>query len=145
MKRGFIAIISILAVVFAIYMDFSKKSETSVKRDSESIYQDAYDSGYNIGYDRGREVGYEAGYDDGASYGWFDDIANPASYLEDEAVDYVRKYCEWHPEEAMTIIEAYQSGIPAFEGDPVPSYQEYLEAIESLKYFYIYFYNREYE
>ena len=113
-------------------------------------YEDGYDEGYFYAmikfedyYDRGYENGYDEGYWEGSQNGWIDHIEEPGRYLEEEAVHYARQYSEWHPEEAMTIIHSYQSREP-IDGT-LPSYEEYLEAIESLYRFYEYFYCAMYD
>ena len=112
-------------------------------------YQGTYDDGFEDGYDEGYfdamikfedyyDHGYEDGYWEGSQNGWIDNIVEPGIYLEDEAVHYARQYSEWHPEEAMAIIDSYQTKVP-IDGT-LPSYYEYLDAIESIVRFYEYFY-----
>ena len=126
-------------------------------------YEGTYDEGYSEGYDDGYsdakfemeylieeysdryDIGYDDGYWEGSREGWIDHLEEPGRYFEDEAVHYARKYSEWHPEEAWMIIEAYHNNEPLPEESAVPSEQDYLEAIDSLIYFYDYFYSARYE
>lgn len=126
---------------------------------SES-YQDAYDSGYACGYDDGwvdgatdsdlqwfsyvddvRAEEYDSGFSEGYRAGF-----NSFAWLaEDDAVDYAKSHGGWHPEEAWMIIEAYQNNAPFYSDDSLPSEQDYLDAIQSLIFFYDYFYSAKYE
>ena len=110
---------------------------------SKETYDDAYEDGYNDGYsdaefemeDRLQDW-YDFGYDEGQMDGHL---------LEEEAIEYVREHCDFHPEEAMEVIEAYHDNKPFWGDDSPPSHEEYLEAIESLYLFYEYFYCAMYE
>ena len=111
--------------------------------DAESEMQYLIEEEFLDGYDIGRDDGYDIGYDDGyweAEYEY-----NDYGWLEDEAVHYARKYSEWHPEEAMWVIESYQNKEPFWQDGSPPSHEEYLDAIESLIRFYEYFYCAMYE
>lgn len=87
----------------------------------ESTYSYSYEDGYEDGYNDGQEEGYDNGYWEGYSEAEsdFDNI------IEYDAVHYAREYSEWHPEEAMCVIDAYRRGEAVTEAD-------YNEAIESL-------------
>ena len=123
-------------------------------------YEEGYADGYNDGYSDaefeigclvedefqdGYEAGYEDGYDDGSVEGWINNIEDPGRYFKEEAVHYASEHSEWHPEEAWYIIEAYHNNEPFYENGSPPSKQDYLNAIDSLIYFYEYFYGRHYE
>lgn len=125
----------------------------------ESAYNDAYEDGYNdavelygsdydIGYENGYDIGYEDGYDDGHEEGikndWTENIVEIARYFEVEAVHYVGENANWHPEEALTVIESYQNNESFYSDGSTPSEQDFLDAIESLIYFYRYFYDGAY-
>lgn len=114
---------------------------SDAKFEMECLIEEEYLGRYDSGYDNG----YWDGYLEGSREGWIDRLEDPGRYLEDEAVHYARKYSEWHPEEAMVIIEAYQNNEPLPDENSVPSKQDYLEAIDSLIYFYDYFYSARYE
>ena len=118
-------------VVFAITMGLSACSLDPYKSD----YDEGYDFGYEVGYDYGYERGYEDGYDEGKLDG---------SALEEEGIHYAREHSGWSPEEAMYVIEAYQTGKSCWKDGSLPSHEEYLDAIESLIYFYDYFYSVKY-
>ncbi len=124
-----------------------------------SCTQEGYNAGYEDGYSDGysdAEVemeylldeefldGYDWGYDDGyweaekeySDYGWL---------LEYEAMHYAREQTGWNPEEAWMIIEAYQNNEPFYVDGSCPSEKDYLDAIETLIYFYDYFFSKRYE
>lgn len=132
-----------LTVLFATLMVLCSLSACSVE-----TYEDGYRDGYS---DAEFEMGYlaeeefQAGYDIGYDVGYYEAEKEYSYYgwLEDEAIHYARKYSEWSPEEAMWVIESYQSKKP-IDGT-LPSYEEYLDAIESLYRFYEYFYYAMYE
>lgn len=98
-------------------------------------YKSDYDEGYDYGYDYGYERGYEDGYEEGKLDG---------SVLEEEGIHYAREHSGWSPEEAMYIIDAYQNDKPFWKDGSPPSHKDYLEAIESLIYFYDYFFSAKY-
>lgn len=117
-------------------------------------YEDGYEDGYADGYSTAESdmqylmeeeflYGYDIGYDDG--YREAEDEYNDYGWLEDEAIHYAREYSEWSPEEAMSVIEAYQNNEPFWQDGSPPSHEEYLDAIESLIRFYEYFYCAMYE
>ena len=116
-------------------------------------YEDGYIEGYSDGYSAAEsdmeylsEEEFEDGYDIGYEDGYFDaeDEYSDYDWLEHEAAHYAREYSEWHPVEAMEIIDAYQNNEP-LDGDGIPSEEEYLDAIESLYRFYEYFYCAMYD
>ena len=126
----------------------------------EGTYDEGYSEGYDDGYSDGKfdmqsdvedgildgyDTGYHDGYCEGRDYGWIDNAEEIGRYFEEEAVDYALDHSEWHPEEAWMIIEAYQNNEPLHEGGSTPSRQDYLDAIDSLIYFYDYFYSARYE
>lgn len=109
-----------------------------------SDYREGHENGYSEGYEQGYKWGYDDGYrygkEDGFTEGYDEAKSEYGDYesLEMDAVDFVRKHSEWHPEEAIYIIEAYRNG-----GDYcgyVPTKEDYDDAIESLSKFYEYFY-----
>lgn len=117
----------------------------------EDGYAEGYDYGYDYGYEKGYETGlddapdayfaYEEGFEDGFEEGYVD-----IRGIEDSAVHYARKYSEWHPEEAVWVIDAYRNGecLDEWEDSP-PTKEEYEDAINSLYHFYMYFYSGMYE
>ena len=125
----------------------------------KGTYEEGYADGYDEGYSDaefemeylmedefldGYDIGYDDGYDEGSDDGWVDNIDEIGWFFEEEAVHYAREHSEWHPEEAMGIIEAYQNREPLYD-NAIPNEEEYLEAIESLYRFYEYFYCAMYE
>ena len=126
--------------------------------DEDVAYIDYYGAGYSAGwvdgkteadlqwtdygdemYAQGFEEGYQACYEDDEA------SASAASNLEWEAVDYAREKSGWSPEEAWCVIEAYQNNEPWYQDGSAPTAQDYSEAIDSLIYFYEYFYGGHYE
>ena len=79
---------------------------------------------------------YEAGYDE--AYGDFEDI------IQYKAIKYARNFSEWHPEEAMCIIDAYESG-DFYYGSATITEEDYKEAVASLYHYYAYFYSSMYK
>ena len=126
------AMIAVLAVLFC-----------SMSACGPRTYEDAYDEGYNDGYsdaefkmDDKCQEWYDFGYDDGQRDG---------EWLEYKAIHYAREQTGWSPEEAMMIIDAYRNSEPFWEDGYPPSYEDYLDAIDTLMYFYDYFYSRMYK
>ena len=138
MKR-FISIIALFAFSVCLlscshkgsYEDGYADGYSDAKSEMQYLMEEEFLDGYDIGYDDGYRKAEEE-YDD---YGW----------LEHEAIHYARKYSEWSPEEAMSVIEAYQNKEPFWQDGSPPSHDEYLDAIESLFRFYEYFYCAMYE
>ena len=128
-----IVIISLLAVAFAIYVDFTHQNNSG----DEEIRT------YDTGYEEGKSIGYDIGYDDGYNMG-YEEGKNLISESEDDATKYAKRFSEWHPEEAMMIIDAYENNEP-FLGDSPPSENDYRNAIQSLYHFYEYYYCGMYE
>ena len=106
----------------------------------ESEYENGYDDGYRDAKAELSEYGYEMyqkGYDE-AYTKFVDEI------IYHEAVRYARGFSDWHPEEAMGIIECYERGDHYYGGTPITE-EDYLQAVKSLYYYYAYFYNALYE
>ena len=111
----------------------------------DDSYYDGYGEGYDEGYEEGLVYGYDCGHDDGVYYDWDDNIGEIGRYFEDEAVYYAKDQSGWRPEEAWMLIEAYQNNEPFYQDGSPPSEQDYIDAIDSLMYFYDYFYSKIYE
>jgi flagellar biosynthesis/type III secretory pathway protein FliH len=94
-------------------------------------YSEGFDDGYGEGYEEGRDYGYELGRED------FDRIES----IVDDAVSRAKTYSEWHPDEALEIIYCYENKEAFWDNGSPPTYDEYLDAIDSLYGFYEYFYN----
>lgn len=128
---------AILSVIAILLCCLSSCGKSDYARDREAKEEAIYQRGY--------EDGYDEGYFDGSDDGWMYNIEEPGRYLEEEAVDYARKQSGWTPEEAWMLIDAYQNQEPWYEDGSVPSEQDYLDAINSLIYFYDYFYSKKYD
>lgn len=112
----------------------------------EDGYEEGHADGYLEGYDEGYDEGYEEGYDHGYDYAQYDiSIDDILAEAEHEASKYASREGNWHPEEAWGVIEAYHNHEPFYENGSPPSYQDYLDAINSMIYFYEYFYGGHYE
>lgn len=124
MKRYFF----VIAVIAILICGLSSCGKSDYVRDQEAKEEAIYQRGYEDGYDEGYFYGYEDGYNDGES-----DIVI-------EAIFYAKEKGGWHPEEAWMIIEAYRNKEPFYEDGSSPSKQDYYEAIDSLIYFFEFFY-----
>ncbi len=120
-----------LCMLFTISLFSCEKQETS-NDDYNEGYDAGYEDGLDEGYDEGHWEGYKEGY--GEAYCRFEEIA-----LLD-ASRYAEEYGGWHPEEAMDIIDAYESGGLAF-GYMTVTEEDYKKASKSLYLYYEYFYN----
>lgn len=121
---------------------------------TQGAYESSYQEGYSDGYSAAEiemeyllEEEFLEGYDLGYEEGYWDAKQEYSDYweLEQEAIHYAREYSEWSPEEAWMVIEAYQNNEPFHVDGSSPSKEEYLDAIDSLIYFYDYFYSRKYK
>ena len=125
---------------------------------TQEYYEDGYELGYEHGYREGcsdTEIEMEYlldeefidGYHWGYQEGYKEAEIEYSDYreLEEKAIRYAREYSEWTPEDALVIIEAYYHNEPFNEDGSPPSKEDYLGAIDSLLYFYDYFYSRKYE
>lgn len=139
---GIPLVLAVVAFFGQISLNTSKANQTNDKeyRTYDAGYEEGlsvgqengYDEGYNEGYNNGYEIGRDERYD----FGW---------YFEEKAIDYVREHNQWHPEEALMIIEAYQNNEPFYQDGSPPSEHDYNDAIESLMLFYDYFYSSKYK
>ena len=134
-------IVLIALGIWGTVREFSRPPITNVDDSYYEGYNDVYDEGYNDGI----ELGYNEGHHDGIYYDWEENIDEIGSYFEQEAVYYDKDNGGWHPEEAWEIIEAYQNNEPFYSDGSQPSKQDYMDAINSLIYFYDYFYSERYE
>lgn len=158
MYKRYLLYIGIAALV-ALYIIFG----------ISDMYGDSYDRGYIDGFSKAEadgqyyaeqeyKIGYEEGYSDGLnahsedSYSDFDADAYWAEYkvyaanhFGHEAESYASIESEWHPEEALMIIECYENNEYSEECGSVPTKQDFLDAVYSLMCFYDYFYGSRYE
>ena len=122
----------IFIAVFVAAIIFCCTSTPLNSNDSGEDYTEEYDAGFHDGYD----FGYDEGFD--AAYSRFESAVNH------DAIFFVNETCEWHPEEAVCIIEAYENG-EGYYGDYQITEKDYKDAVESLCRYYGYFYSRLYE
>jgi hypothetical protein len=118
-------------------------------------YEDGYADGYSDGYfDAETEMQYQLeeefldGYDWGYEEGYWEAEKEYSDYgwlLEFDAMHYAREQTGWQPEEAWMIIEAYQNNESYYVDGSSPSEEDYLDAIDTLIYFYDYFFSKMYE
>ena len=136
MKKYF-AILSALAILLCCLSACVGKSDYAREKEAkeEAIYQRGYDAGYEDGHWEGYDNGYDEGYYDGERDG---------EWLVDKAIFYAGEKGGWHPEEAWMIIEAYRNKEPLY-GDSIPSEQDYEDAVNSLIFFFDYFYSKNYD
>lgn len=129
-----------LILAMCVFLCFALTScESESESEIESAYLSGYDDGYSLASDIMLEYGrnrYAAGYDEA-----YNDLKWIA---DDNAVHYAREHSKWHPEEAMCVIDAYESGNYYYGKDPITE-KDYKEAIKSLYYYSSYFYYEMYE
>lgn len=130
-------LIFIAAVVAAIIFCCTS---TPSKSDESEEYSDDYTVEYDKGFDAGYDFGYDFGYDEGFDAA-YSDFENAVSR---DAIFFVRETCEWHPEEAVCIIESYENG-EEYYGNYQITEKDYKDAVESLCRYYDYFYSQLYE
>ena len=108
----------------------------------ESLYDEGYEEGSSSGYDKGYDEGHDDGYNDGYNNGYDEGYSEALTYFESiieyDAIHYARENSDFHPEEALCIIDDYENGTPVTEED-------YNEAIESLYRYCEYLYYKEYD
>lgn len=95
-------------------------------------YELTVDEKIEVARKAGYKEGFEDGFDEGSVYGWEDRMGEVAEYFVDGATEYAISNSGMHPEEALYILD---------EGGTA---EELSDAIGSLYYFYLYFYNSEY-
>ena len=124
-----------LLVALIVFVAFSTLSCAS-----PSGYEEGYDDGYSAAKEKFSEHGYEMyqkGYDE-ATGDFVDGI------IEWRAIRYAKENGGWHPEEAMCIIDAYESGSMFYGKTPITE-KDYKDAIKTLYYYYEYFYGNHYD
>ena len=111
--------------------------------EQEQTYEDGYIDGYSDGRYDAKEAAsdhsfemYKEGYDEA----YIDFVE---SVICGEAVHYAVEHGGWHPEEAMSIIDAY-NGQWSYGELPITE-KDYKDAVSSLYYYYDYFYNAQYQ
>lgn len=116
----------------------------SVGSKDTSQQSEDYRRGYANAMDQCDQMCEEAVQDFIDDIEYTDTYNDVALMLEENAIHYVREACEWHPEEALCIIQAYERGEKYYGSYPITA-EDYQEAIHSICRFYNYFYEREYE
>ena len=99
----------------------------------------AYESGYHSGYSEGYDAGFEDGYDD-----CYYDRPDAASFIYDAATaaeGYVFDKTGMSAEDAFWNINQYLHPDP--KEDSV-SWQEYMDSIDAIEWYYNYFYAQIY-
>lgn len=127
-----------------------------------SCQSEQYDDGYWHGYDAGYEAAIEEmGYDEASSddfdawygereaydQGKIDGMQTVYRILKKEIFDvcsYSINDSPWSAYEASQIVGVVHGFLVNPEGEPMPTQQEYKEAVETLFHFYMYFETREY-
>lgn len=108
--------------------------------ESEDSYLNVYEDGYydaSVEFSEHSHEMYEEGYKEA-----YRDFSEGIIWYE--AIHYARQFSEWSPEEAMCVIDAYESGTLYYGSLPITE-QDYKEAVESLYHYYEYFYNAMYK
>jgi hypothetical protein len=97
----------------------------------EEAYREGYDAGYYDGYEEGRHTGLDIGYEEGLEDSEkADDLASEI----EAAYDYAREQTGWSVYEAWNNIGLYHDVYDS-NGHPLPTYEEYMQSIETLVYF----------
>lgn len=136
MKKLYAVILAVIVLLCCLAVYTGSSIRTAEKEKKETYFEDGYNKGYNDGYD--------AGYDEGSFYG-YEDGRNEIEWAEEEAIFYAKENGGWHPEEAWMIIEAYRNKEPFYSDGSIPSEQDYNDAVNSLIYFFEYFYSKNYD
>lgn len=116
----------------------------SVKDESMPAQSADYQQGYADAMDQCEQLCEDA------VQNYIDDIKHTDTYadvallLQEDAVDYVREGCDWHPEDALCIVRAYEKG-EKYYGSHLITEEDYQEAIRALCRFYSYFLDQEYK
>lgn len=99
----------------------------------------AYESGYNSGYSEGYDAGFDDGYEDCRENR--SDISDYIEKAASAAEDYAAENAGMTAEEASWILDQYLYPDPAEEA---VSWQEYMDALDALRWYHNYFYTQVY-
>lgn len=131
--RKLASLIIAVTFVFALVGCFSAS-------EYDEEYDQGYEAGYKVGYTAGSEDGYIEGYNEAEEYYEFrpsreyDDGPGVELWeVEEEASWYAYEKSGLSAYEAAQIVGTYLDGGNDF------THEEYLQAVESLMYFYYYF------
>lgn len=109
-----IAVVSLLAIAGAIYLDFTSDPQNHEKE------MRTYDTGYEDGISIGKEIGYDEGYDEG----YFDGMQKAPGKIESRVYDDIWDLCKEiedkygiHPEEAIQILANYADDTEAINAE----------------------------
>ena len=116
----------------------------SIKCQDTSRHSDGYLQGYADAMEQREEQCEDAIQNFVDNIKCTDTYGDVALMLQEDAIDYVRETCDWHPEEAIYIIQAYESG-EKYYGSHLITEADYHEAIRTLCRFYSYFLEQEYK
>lgn len=114
----------------------------------DGAFDEGYDEGYYEGYDEAFNESYNNGYNEGYDEGFYEGYCAGLEEIYTsfhEAERYASNNGGWHPEEAVVVIESYINNKPFYEDGSSPSKRDYELAVDSLIYFYEYYYSSKYE
>lgn len=131
MKKVLALLLVLVSVLFLC--SCGDYDETDLRTERGRGYEDGFDAGYDEGSSEGYREGYQEGYDEG-----FDDGREEERETQWSAESYARSKSGWNPEEALGIIDDYKAGSSEYLGY-VPTWSDYMAAIDSLYYFYEYY------
>lgn len=167
--------ILLMLLLLPIFLLAGCADDYAVQSAYDKGYDIGYDNGHADGYYEGENYGYSRGFENGVEEGRYDEQeAHECEYsywdLEnafDDGYRYAIENCfddsdlmwkiceaaehsaadfsEWHPEEALDIIECYRLQEPFWEDGSAPSHEDYESAVDCLVEFYHYFYSARWQ
>ena len=126
-----------MCAILCLSLSSCERSIYAMEQDAKR--EAAYNEGYDVGYEEGQWDGHTDGWHEGYDEGHKDACADFEEIINYDAVFYAKEYSEFHPEEAMQIIELYESE------EAIITESEYKEAVKSLFYYSKYFYHDLYK
>lgn len=142
MKKIFWIVFVCLVLFFVIYPVFfddeKPAAETSTQHLADVVEPNMLEYDYYTGYEDGYERACEEIREEVSKElsVFLPDFLNE---IEHEATDFACEASDCHPEDALCIIEDYVNQ-RAVHCNRVPTYSEFLDAVNSLMSFYDYFY-----
>lgn len=134
MKKYLIVVVSVL-----LLLSFSACSEPP---DYDDGWNDGYDAGYDAGFFKGYDTAEDeiGGSDDDWEYGRdYEDSSTSIWEIEEAASWYASEKTGWSVYEASENVSLY------LDGEKTITEEEYKQSVLTLKYFYEYFEQHEYE